>query len=83
MSSTYPYAERFPVNSTMPPTGRDRGEIIAELRELAGAEDGSSGIDFVDIAQRDGPEQLTRVGIDPKSVRGRAIGDQAATIVLK
>lgn len=39
MSSIYPYADRFPVNSTMPPTGRDRGEIIAELRELAGAED--------------------------------------------
>ena len=39
MSSTYPYAERYPVNATMPSTGRDRGEIITELRELAGAED--------------------------------------------
>lgn len=41
MSSAYPYAERFPVNAKMPQRGRDRGEIIAELKDLATAEDGA------------------------------------------
>ena len=39
MSSTYPYADRFPVNSVMPDTGRDRAEILTELREMAQSED--------------------------------------------
>ncbi len=39
MSSMYPYAERYPVNRTMPERGRDRGEILAELDEIAGMED--------------------------------------------
>lgn len=39
MSSTYPYADRYPVNATMPAQGRDRSEIIAELAEMAKAED--------------------------------------------
>jgi glutamate/tyrosine decarboxylase-like PLP-dependent enzyme len=39
MSSTHPYVERYPVNSTMPATGRGREEIIAELAEIATAED--------------------------------------------
>ncbi len=39
MSSTYPYADRFPVNAAMPAKGRDRSEIIAELGDLASAED--------------------------------------------
>jgi glutamate/tyrosine decarboxylase-like PLP-dependent enzyme len=39
MSSIYPYADRYPVNSVMPETGRDRAEILAELEDLARAED--------------------------------------------
>jgi len=39
MSRTFPYADRYPVNASMPPTGRDRGEILAELSDIAGAED--------------------------------------------
>ena len=39
MSSTHPYAERYPVNATMPVAGRDPGEVLAELREIATAED--------------------------------------------
>ena len=39
MSSMYPYAERYPVNRTMPEHGRDRAEILAELDEIAGEED--------------------------------------------
>ena len=39
--STYPYAERYPVVRQLPEAGRDRGEILAELREMATAEDGS------------------------------------------
>ncbi|HEC08040.1 MAG TPA: aspartate aminotransferase family protein [Acidimicrobiales bacterium] len=35
----YPYAERYPVNRTMPERGRDRAEILAELDEIAGEED--------------------------------------------
>ncbi|MCP3992252.1 MAG: aspartate aminotransferase family protein [Actinomycetia bacterium] len=38
MSSTYPYADRYPVNATMPATGRDNAEIIAELTDIAKAE---------------------------------------------
>jgi glutamate/tyrosine decarboxylase-like PLP-dependent enzyme len=39
MSSTYPYAERFPVNRTFPEHGRPREDIVAELRAMAGEED--------------------------------------------
>ncbi|RLE20383.1 MAG: aspartate aminotransferase family protein, partial [Actinobacteria bacterium] len=39
MSSIYPYADRYPVNSVMPETGRDRAEILAELGDLAQSED--------------------------------------------
>ncbi len=39
MSSTYPYADRYPVNATMPDTGRDRSDIITELTEIARTED--------------------------------------------
>ncbi len=39
MSSTYPYAERLPVNATMPAHGRDREELLEELRALAKEED--------------------------------------------
>ena len=35
----YPYADRFPVLRGMPSEGRDRNAIVAELRELATAED--------------------------------------------
>ena len=41
MSSLYPYADRFPVNRGLPEEGRSRDEIIAELRDLATAEDAS------------------------------------------
>ncbi|HEY4331804.1 MAG TPA: aminotransferase class V-fold PLP-dependent enzyme [Ilumatobacteraceae bacterium] len=37
--STYPYADRYPVLRGMPSEGRDRGAILAELREMATAED--------------------------------------------
>ena len=37
--STHPYADRYPVLRGMPSEGRDRGEILAELREMATAED--------------------------------------------
>ena len=39
MSRTYPYADRYPVNAVMPATGRDHDEIIAELTDIAAAED--------------------------------------------
>ena len=39
MSSLYPYADRFPVNRTLPQQGRSRESILEELRELAAAED--------------------------------------------
>jgi sphinganine-1-phosphate aldolase len=38
-SSHYRYAERYGVNHGMPDKGRPRGEILAELHEIAGAED--------------------------------------------
>jgi len=37
--SAYPYADRFPVLRGMPSEGRDRNAIVAELRDLATAED--------------------------------------------
>ncbi len=39
MSSLYPYADRFPVNRTLPAEGRSREEILDELRSLAASED--------------------------------------------
>ena len=39
MSSLYPYADRFPVNRGLPSEGRSKDAIVAELRELAKAED--------------------------------------------
>lgn len=39
MSSLFPYADRFPVNRTLPEKGRGRDEILDELRELATSED--------------------------------------------
>lgn len=39
MANYYPYAERFPVNRTLPDKGRPRDEILAELRDLASSED--------------------------------------------
>ena len=37
--STYPYAERFGVNRTLPETGRPRAELLDELRQMADEED--------------------------------------------
>src|SRR3954451_22535562 len=37
--SAYPYADRFPVLRGMPSEGRDRNAVIAELRDIATAED--------------------------------------------
>ncbi|MGB3410283.1 MAG: aminotransferase class V-fold PLP-dependent enzyme [Microthrixaceae bacterium] len=37
--SDFPYAERFPVNRTMPESGRDRSEILDELTQMAREED--------------------------------------------
>jgi glutamate/tyrosine decarboxylase-like PLP-dependent enzyme len=37
--SSYPYADRYPVLRGLPSEGRDRGAIIAELREMATQED--------------------------------------------
>jgi glutamate/tyrosine decarboxylase-like PLP-dependent enzyme len=39
MSSYFPYADRYPPNRVMPDTGRDPGEILDELRAIAGEED--------------------------------------------
>ena len=39
MSSLYPYADRFPVNRTLPDEGRSREDILDELRSLAASED--------------------------------------------
>jgi glutamate/tyrosine decarboxylase-like PLP-dependent enzyme len=35
----FPYADRFPVNRTLPPEGRPREEVLAELRAMADLED--------------------------------------------
>ena len=40
--SDYPYAERFPVNRTMPSTGRDRAEVLDELRQISFSADQSA-----------------------------------------
>lgn len=40
MANYYPYAEKYPVNRGMPDKGRPREEVLAELREMADAEDG-------------------------------------------
>ena len=37
--SDFPYAERFPVNRTLPDHGRPRAEILAELHAMAAEED--------------------------------------------
>ena len=39
MSSTHPYADRYPVNVALPATGRDRAGILAELGDISKAED--------------------------------------------
>ena len=40
-SSYYPYADRYPVLRGLPEEGRSRDELLAELREMATAEDAS------------------------------------------
>ncbi len=35
----YPYADRYPVLHALPPEGRDRAEVMTELRDMATAED--------------------------------------------
>ena len=40
MANYHPYAEKYPVNRGMPAKGRPREEVLAELREMAEAEDG-------------------------------------------
>ena len=39
MSNDYPYADRYPVNRTLPEQGRPRDEILAELAAIAREED--------------------------------------------
>jgi glutamate/tyrosine decarboxylase-like PLP-dependent enzyme len=39
VSSDFPYADRFPVNRTLPAEGRPRAEILDELRTMATEED--------------------------------------------
>ncbi len=41
MSSFYPYADEFPVTRGIPEHGRQRDEIVAELRDMARREDAS------------------------------------------
>jgi glutamate/tyrosine decarboxylase-like PLP-dependent enzyme len=36
---TVPYSDKFPVNAVLPPQGRDRSELLAELETMARAED--------------------------------------------
>lgn len=38
-SGYYPYAERFTINDHIPEKSRDRDDILAELRQIAGEED--------------------------------------------
>ena len=37
--SDFPYADRFPVNRAIPDEGRDRSEVLDELRQMADEED--------------------------------------------
>lgn len=37
--SAYPYADKYPVNRTLPEQGRAREEVLAEMREIAAQED--------------------------------------------
>ena len=37
--SDFPYADRFPVNRTLPDKGRPRADVLAELRTMAAEED--------------------------------------------
>ena len=37
--SDFPYVDRFTVNRVLPEKGRPRDEVLAELREMAAAED--------------------------------------------
>lgn len=37
--TAFPYADRFPVNRTLPEKGRPREEVLAEMRQLAEEED--------------------------------------------
>jgi len=37
--SDFPYADRFPVNRAIPDKGRDRSEVLDELRQMADEED--------------------------------------------
>ncbi|HEV2360180.1 MAG TPA: pyridoxal-dependent decarboxylase [Acidimicrobiales bacterium] len=39
MSNEHPYAERYGVNNVLPEHGRSRDEVLAELRDMAHAED--------------------------------------------
>ncbi len=39
MSSDFPYADRYPVNRTLPEHGRPREDILAELQQMAKEED--------------------------------------------
>jgi sphinganine-1-phosphate aldolase len=39
MFNSYPYAERFGVNRTLPEHGRSREELLTELRTMAIEED--------------------------------------------
>lgn len=39
MNSTFPYAERYGVNRTLPEKGRARDDVLRELREIASEED--------------------------------------------
>jgi glutamate/tyrosine decarboxylase-like PLP-dependent enzyme len=40
MADYYPYADKYPVNRRMPEQGRAREEVLSELQEIAGQEDG-------------------------------------------
>src|SRR5688500_5766150 len=37
--ATFPYEDRYPVNRTLPPSGRPRAEVLAELQAMAKEED--------------------------------------------
>jgi glutamate/tyrosine decarboxylase-like PLP-dependent enzyme len=39
VSTDFPYADRWPVNRTLPEHGRSRDEVLEELREMAKSED--------------------------------------------
>ncbi len=68
MSSLYPYADRFPVNRTLPDEGRSRESILDELRALGhrrGPGVGDGQVLGLDVLRRPRPLRLHERGVRP------------------